>query len=126
MKEIAGQDGYDATTVIDVVPDYEEDIKYQISNIKNLRVGVPKEYFEVDGLNSEVKQITLDAIARLEKAGAKIKEVSLPHIQYALAVYYILMPAEVSANLARYDGIRYGKSASAENKSLLDFSLFCL
>ncbi len=77
-------------------------------DIKGLKVGVPKEYFE-EGLDASVKKIINDAIKKLEELGAEIVEVSLPHSQYALAAYYIIVPSEVSSNMARYDGIRYGK-----------------
>ncbi len=77
-------------------------------DIKGLKVGIPKEYFE-EGLDSSVKKIINDAIKKLEELGAEIVEVSLPHSQYALAAYYIIVPSEVSSNMARYDGIRYGK-----------------
>ncbi len=81
---------------------------------KNLRIGVPKEYF-IKGMDSEVEKVIKNAIKKYEEMGAKIKEISLPHTEYALAVYYIISTAEASANLARYDGIKYGKS-KANNK----------
>lgn len=108
MKEIAGPDALDATTVPDSVPDYAAEITNLKSEIRNLKLGVPKEYFELEGLDAEVKAATLSAIARLEKAGAKIKEVSLPMTKYAIAVYYIVVPSEDSSNLGRLDGVRYG------------------
>ena len=116
FNAIKGKDELDATSI---------NHKSQIINHKpqNLRVGVPKEYF-TGGMDKSVEECVRKTIDNLGKnKNIEIKEVSLPHTQYALAVYYILMPAEVSANLARYDGIRYGKSASAKNKSLLDFYL---
>ena len=76
-------------------------------DIKGLRVGVPDEYF-VEGIDAEVETAVRAAIAQLEELGAEIVEISLPHTQYALPVYYLIAPAEASANLARYDGIRYG------------------
>ena len=82
-------------------------------NIKNLKIGVPKEYF-IKGIDPEVEKIIKKAIAQYEEMGAKVIEVSLPHTEYALASYYIIMPAEASANLARYDGIKYGLSEEAE------------
>jgi len=85
--------------------------------IRNLRIGMPKEYF-AKGLDKDVEKIVLGAIKKFEQMGAKVKEVSLPHSEYALACYYIIMPSEVSANLARYDGIKYGLSLAGEN--LLD------
>ena len=110
---IAGKDPLDSTT-IDLKAAHSE------QKIKNLRVGVPKEYF-IDGMDKEVETVVRRAIAFLEAEGAKVEEVSLPLSPYALAVYYILMPGEVSANLARFDGIRYGTPAAAND--LLD--LYC-
>lgn len=100
----AGNDPYDATTPPLEVPDYLKNLKKEIKGIK---IGVPKEYF-IKGMAREIEQQTLLAIKKLEKLGAEIVEVSLPHTKYALATYYIIQPAEVSSNLARYDGIRYG------------------
>ncbi len=79
-----------------------------MGEIRGMRVGVPKEYFG-EGLNSKVKAVIQDAIKKLEEMGAEIVEINLPHSKYAVAVYYILMASEVSSNLARFDGIRYGK-----------------
>jgi aspartyl-tRNA(Asn)/glutamyl-tRNA(Gln) amidotransferase subunit A len=111
---LRGHDSLDSTTVD------KSKIKNQKSKIqiKNLKIGVPGEYF-VGGLDKEVEKYVRDAAERLGKMGAKIEEVSLPHTEYALAVYYIIMPAEVSANLARYDGIRYGYRTK-EAKTLLE------
>src|SRR3990167_8601882 len=75
----------------------------------NIRIGVPREYFG-EGLDPKVKKVIQDAIKKLEELGAEIKEVSLPHSEYALAAYYIINTSEISSNLARLDGIRYGKS----------------
>ncbi|HBQ51115.1 glutaminyl-tRNA synthase (glutamine-hydrolyzing) subunit A [Candidatus Daviesbacteria bacterium RIFCSPLOWO2_01_FULL_38_10] len=75
----------------------------------NIRIGVPREYFG-EGLDPKVKKVIQDAIKKLEELGAEIKEVSLPHSEYALAAYYIINTSEISSNLARFDGIRYGKS----------------
>ena len=80
-----------------------------------MKIGLPKEYF-IDGLDAEVKAITEKAIAACADAGAELVEVSLPHTEYAMAVYYIVAPAEASANLARFDGVRYGhRSARSED-----------
>ncbi|MFH1129239.1 MAG: Asp-tRNA(Asn)/Glu-tRNA(Gln) amidotransferase subunit GatA [Patescibacteria group bacterium] len=100
---IKGEDKMDSTTV-----NSESKVKSQKSNFQNLRIGVPKEYF-AEGINPEVKEKIKKAINIFQNIGAEIKEISLPSTDYALAVYYIIMPAEVSANLARFDGIRYGK-----------------
>ena len=91
--------------------------------IENLRAGVPKEYF-IKGMDVEVEKIIKKSIKKIEDLGIKIEEISLPHTEYALACYYIIAPSEASANLARYDGIKYGysksKSQKSKVKSLLD------
>jgi aspartyl-tRNA(Asn)/glutamyl-tRNA(Gln) amidotransferase subunit A len=81
-----------------------------------MRVGVPQEYF-IEGMQAEVQEKTRSAIAQLEALGAEVREISLPHTEYALPVYYILAPAEASANLARFDGVRYGPRAEADSLS---------
>lgn len=108
LTEIAGHDPLDATTVPHDVPDYAEGLDADLSG---LRVGVPKEYFG-EGLAPEVEERVRAGIKALESAGATIVEVSLPYSSYALAVYYIVQPCEVSANLSRFDGIRYGHSTT--------------
>jgi len=118
LRSIAGPDAKDSTCVQYSVPDYTEAIPW---GIENIRVGVIKEYFE-EGIDKEVSDLVRKAIKELEKLGAKVSEVSLPHTKYALPCYYIIMPAEVSANLARYDGIRYGYS-KVKAKNLLDVYL---
>ncbi len=115
MEAIAGQDVKDATTVHDPVPDYSAELKKGISG---LRIGVPKEYFSIPGIDPEVKEKTLAAIEHLRGLGCVIKEVSLPHTKYAIAVYYIVVPSEDSSNLARLDGVRYG--VRAEDGNLYD------
>ncbi|MBM3282792.1 Asp-tRNA(Asn)/Glu-tRNA(Gln) amidotransferase subunit GatA [Candidatus Gottesmanbacteria bacterium] len=104
----AGYDRYDATTVNVTVPDYTKNIQ---KGIKGIKVGIPKEYFSV-GIEPQVKELVINALKKMETLGAIITEVTLPHTEYALAVYYIIQPAEVSSNLARYDGIRYGNDRS--------------
>jgi aspartyl-tRNA(Asn)/glutamyl-tRNA(Gln) amidotransferase subunit A len=106
MNAIAGYDKRDSTSVPQPTPDYT---KCLTGDIKGLRIGVPKEYF-VDGMQPEVSTAIRAAIKKLEDLGAKIEEVSLPSTRYALAVYYIIAPSEASANLARYDGVKYGFS----------------
>jgi aspartyl-tRNA(Asn)/glutamyl-tRNA(Gln) amidotransferase subunit A len=86
------------------VPDYSAHFR---SDLKGVKVGVPKEYF-IDGLQPEVETAIRAAIDALKTLGAEIREVSLPHTQYGLPVYYLIAPAEASANLARFDGVRYG------------------
>lgn len=104
LKVTAGHDDYDATTPDIPVPDYEKNLQ---TEIKGLKIGVPKEYFS-SGLNEEIKEKIDKALVQLNKLGMEIMDVSLPHTQYALATYYIIQPSEVSSNLARYDGVRYG------------------
>ena len=104
---IKGKDVKDSTSMDS--QNEESEIK-----IKNLKIGIPKEYF-VEGIDPDVEKIVKEAINEYEKMGANIVEVSLPYTEYALACYYIIMPAEASTNLARYDGIRYGLSEKGEN-----------
>ncbi|WKZ26976.1 MAG: Asp-tRNA(Asn)/Glu-tRNA(Gln) amidotransferase subunit GatA [Candidatus Paceibacterota bacterium] len=111
LEVIAGHDPYDATTVERPVPAYTEKM---LEDISGLRVGVVQEHFG-DGLAPEVRENVEQAIEALRAQGAQIVDVSLPHAPLALAVYYVVMPCEVSANLARFDGVRYGFSdTSAE------------
>ncbi len=105
MNAIAVHDPRDSTSVPHPTPDYT---KCLTSNLKGLRLGVPKEYF-VEGMQAEVASAIRAAISKLEELGARTDwEVSLPHTRHALAVYYIIAPSEASANLARYDGVKYG------------------
>ncbi len=107
LKAIAGHDKRDSTSAPQQVPDYTAAL---IPELKNVRIGIPKEYF-VQGIQDEVKDSIYNAIKRLEELGATVtRDVSLPHTEYALASYYILAPSEASANLARYDGFKYGFS----------------
>jgi len=107
MNVISGWDNCDSTSVSIPVPDYT---RCFTSDLKGLRIGIPKEYF-VKGMQPGVESAMKVAIARLEELGASVDwKVSLPHTSYALAVYYIIAPSEASANLARYDGVKYGYS----------------
>jgi aspartyl-tRNA(Asn)/glutamyl-tRNA(Gln) amidotransferase subunit A len=107
MNAIAGYDPRDSTSVPYPVPDYTSQLKL---DIKGLKLGVPKEYF-VPGMQEEVRVVLEAAIRVLSELGAEVHwDVSLPHTKYALAAYYILAPSEASANLARYDGVKYGFS----------------
>ncbi len=116
FQAIAGHDPRDSTSADYVVPDY---CRCLVPDLKGLRLGVPREYF-VEGMQPGVEQAMKAAIARLEELGAKVDwDVSLPHTKYALAVYYIIAPSEASANLARYDGVKYGFSAT-EAESMWD------
>ncbi len=105
LQVIAGHDPLDATSMPIDVPDYVAALQ---GGIAGLRVGIPKEYF-IAGIEPEVEQAVRTAIAQLEQLGAEVIEISLPHTDYSLPTYYIIAPAEASANLARYDGVRYGK-----------------
>jgi aspartyl-tRNA(Asn)/glutamyl-tRNA(Gln) amidotransferase subunit A len=104
MNSISGYDPNDSTSINLPVPDYT---KFLDTDIKGLKLAVPKEYF-VEGLDPEVKKITSEAIDGLRKLGATVKEVSLPHTEYAVSVYYVIATAEASSNLARFDGVQYG------------------
>lgn len=111
LAAIAGHDPADSTSVDAPTPDYAAALK---QDIKGLRIGLPKEYF-IDGVDPAVAAAVRDAIAVLVAQGATVTEISLPHTAQAVAVYYILAPSEASANLARYDGVKYGFRAAAEN-----------
>ena len=115
LKVISGHDEMDSTSVDKTVPDYPVLAK---RNIKGLKIGIPKEYF-VKGIDSEVKQSVEDAIKKLESLGAICEDMSLPHTEYAVGVYYLVATAEASSNLARFDGVQYGLRAS-ESKSIID------
>ncbi len=111
LSRIAGRDRRDATTMKSADTSYEERLA---GSVKKVRVGVPREYFSEKGLNSEVRETVEEAVEKFREMGAEIVETSLPNSEYALNTYYIIMPSEVSSNLARYDGIRYGRSAKKE------------
>ena len=111
LEAIAGHDEADATSANRAVPEYSTLLS---KDIKGVRLGIPKEYF-VSGIQPEVEQAVRNAIRLLEKNGAVIEEISLPHSEYAVAVYYVVASAEASSNLARYDGIKYGHRAHARD-----------
>jgi aspartyl-tRNA(Asn)/glutamyl-tRNA(Gln) amidotransferase subunit A len=103
---MAGHDPLDATS-----SDRPNDVRRDFDKgVKGMRLGVPREYSEVDGMEPGVNAAVREAIKALEKAGAEIVDVTLPHTDYGLAAYYIIAPAECSSNLARYDGVKYGLS----------------
>jgi aspartyl-tRNA(Asn)/glutamyl-tRNA(Gln) amidotransferase subunit A len=95
----------DSTSVREPVPDYTDGLD---SGVKGLRLGVPRDYMAA-GLDPEVRALTQSAIETLASLGAEIEEISLPHTDYAIATYYIIATAEASSNLARFDGVRYGR-----------------
>jgi aspartyl-tRNA(Asn)/glutamyl-tRNA(Gln) amidotransferase subunit A len=107
LSAIAGHDPRDSTSVPEPVPDW---LSQADRGVAGLRLGLPREYF-VEGLDSEVEQAVRAAARQLEQLGASLVEVSLPHTRYAIATYYLIATAEASANLARYDGVRYGHRA---------------
>jgi aspartyl-tRNA(Asn)/glutamyl-tRNA(Gln) amidotransferase subunit A len=108
---MAGHDPKDSTSVDLPVPDYT---KALTGDVRGLRVGIPKEY-RLDGMSPEIEKLWAEGAAWLKKAGAEIKDVSLPHTKYALPTYYIIAPAEASSNLARYDGVRFGLRVPGES-----------
>ena len=115
MNVIGGYDHRDSTSVQREMPDYSSSL---VEDTRGLRVGIPREYF-VEGLDPEVEGVVRKGIDLLREAGAEIVDVSLPHTEYCVAVYYLIAPAEASSNLARYDGVHYGiRDMNAE--SLLD------
>jgi aspartyl-tRNA(Asn)/glutamyl-tRNA(Gln) amidotransferase subunit A len=111
LGAMAGHDPKDSTSVDLPVPDYT---KALTGDIRGLRVGIPKEY-RLDGMSPEIEKLWSEGAAWLKKAGAEIKEISLPHTKYALPTYYIIAPAEASSNLARYDGVRFGLRVPGES-----------
>jgi aspartyl-tRNA(Asn)/glutamyl-tRNA(Gln) amidotransferase subunit A len=111
LEAIAGHDPADSTSANRPAPKYSASLT---GDVKGLRLGIPKEYF-VSGIQAEVEQAVRNAIRQLEKNGASVQEISLPHTDYAVAVYYIVATAEASSNLARYDGMRYGHRARAKD-----------
>ena len=115
LGAIAGADPHDQTCLDRPVPDYASALRG--ASVRGLRIGVPKEYF-VEGTDPEVMACVRAAIDRAADAGAQVEEISLPHTDYAIAVYYICATAEASANLARFDGIRYGRRRLGPDGSL--------
>lgn len=118
LQIISGHDSHDSTSVPIPVPDYLHEIGF---GVKGLKVGIPKEYF-TDGLSNDAQKAMQEALKVYEKLGAKIIDISLPHTEYAVSVYYIVANAEASSNLARYDGVRYGYRASDGNGIV---SMYC-
>ncbi|MDP6686267.1 MAG: Asp-tRNA(Asn)/Glu-tRNA(Gln) amidotransferase subunit GatA [Candidatus Omnitrophota bacterium] len=115
LKAISGHDTMDSTSGNIPVPDYVTSSK---KDIKGLKIGIPKEYF-IKGMDPEVKKAILVAIKKLESLGARCEDISLPHTEYAVAVYYLVATAEASSNLARFDGVQYGLRDS-QAKSVIE------
>ena len=113
LEEIAGHDHRDSTSSNVKIPNFSKNLN---PDLNGKVIGIPKEY-TIDGISDEINEVWEDAIKSLEKKGAKIKHISLPHTKYALPTYYIIAPAEASSNLARYDGVKYGYRAE-DTKSL--------
>src|SRR5205807_4480616 len=103
LNVISGHDPLDSTSLSEPVPDYTAQLG---EDLKGVRLGMPREYF-IEGIDPQIDKAVRDAIKHYESLGAEIVEVSLPHTEYAVAVYYIIATAEASANLARFDGVRY-------------------
>src|SRR5260221_6182223 len=116
LRCIAGRDPLDSTSANVPVPDYEQEIARPV---RGLKIGIPQEYFG-EGLDSEIRVAVEASIDRLRAAGCEIVPVSLPHTRYAVPTYYVIATAEASANLARFDGVRYGyRTANPKNLSEL-------
>jgi aspartyl-tRNA(Asn)/glutamyl-tRNA(Gln) amidotransferase subunit A len=111
LRTLAGADPLDSTCATRSVPDYAAALT---GDVKRLRIGVPREYF-IDGMEPEVEAAVRSALRQFESMGATLIDISLPHTDYAIATYYIIATAEASANLARYDGIRYGLRVEGDN-----------
>jgi aspartyl-tRNA(Asn)/glutamyl-tRNA(Gln) amidotransferase subunit A len=116
MKAIAGRDPLDSTTV-----DMALDLSAIDGGVEGLRLGMPREYFETEGIEPGVRNSVLAAIDVLREAGAEVVDVTLPHTDYGLAAYYIVAPAECSSNLARFDGVKYGLSDRQADSLLANY-----
>ena len=116
LETIAGRDPLDATTSDVPVPNYRQALS---GSIKGMKLGMPKEYF-IKGMHKDTEAAVRDTTKVFESAGATVEEISLPHTEYAVPTYYIICPSEVSSNMARYDGIRYGHT-TGDAKDLIDY-----
>ncbi|MEI9476739.1 MAG: Asp-tRNA(Asn)/Glu-tRNA(Gln) amidotransferase subunit GatA [Deltaproteobacteria bacterium] len=115
MNAISGYDPNDSTSVYLEVPEYKQSLR---SDVKGLRIGIPNEYF-IEGMDPDVEKAITEAIDHFKRWGAEVQRISLPHTEFAVAVYYIICTAEASSNLARYDGVKYGHRAR-EFKDLME------
>ena len=111
LNVIAGHDPMDSTASRADVPDYTQALR---ADVKGLKIGLPKEYF-IDGMDQEVEASVRKAIADMEAMGAEVREISLPHTDYAVSTYYLIAPAEAATNLERYDGVSYGARVDGED-----------
>jgi aspartyl-tRNA(Asn)/glutamyl-tRNA(Gln) amidotransferase subunit A len=116
MNAIGGHDPRDSTSVSVPVPDFSA---LNTDGLQGLKVGLPVEYHEAEGLHPDVRQAVADAVATVRSLGAETVEISLPHTEYGVAAYYIIAPSEASSNLARYDGVRFGVR-SRDHDDLID------
>lgn len=117
LQLMAGADEYDSTSLPKPVPDYGE---FTDKGVAGMKIGVPKEFF-ISGIDPEVKASVEAAIKKFQDLGAVVEEATLPHVKYGIAAYYLILPVEISANLSRYDGIRYGLSVPAEDLASVYF-----
>jgi aspartyl-tRNA(Asn)/glutamyl-tRNA(Gln) amidotransferase subunit A len=104
MNAISGYDPHDSTSINREVPDYRQSL---MNDVRGIRIGIPDEYF-IEGMDPDVERSVTKAIDLFKDWGAEVKRISLPHTEYAVAIYYIIATAEASSNLARYDGVKYG------------------
>ncbi len=116
LNVIAGHDPRDSTSVDVPVPDYGHAISRE--RLDGVRLGIPAEYF-AEGMDPGVEKAVVTAIAHLQALGAQVEEVSLPHTDYAISIYYLILTAEASSNLARFDGIRFGLSEPPEGSDII-------
>ena len=112
LEAISGKDAADSTSLDAPVPNFSNALN---QGVNGLRIGIPKEYFEADGADEDVLASVRDSLQALEAEGAELVEVSLPHTEYAVATYYVIATAEASANLARFDTVRYGNRQPSED-----------
>jgi aspartyl-tRNA(Asn)/glutamyl-tRNA(Gln) amidotransferase subunit A len=108
MNAVSGYDPCDSTSVNVEVPDYRKSL---VNDVRGMRIGIPEEYF-LEGMHPDVETSVKEAVDRFTEWGAEVRKISLPHTEYAVAVYYIICTAEASSNLARYDGVKYGLRSS--------------
>jgi aspartyl-tRNA(Asn)/glutamyl-tRNA(Gln) amidotransferase subunit A len=117
LEILAGQDSKDATSGSAPIEKYSENLR---TDLKGLKIGIPKEYF-IEGLDSGVEKVVREGITQLKKLGAEIIEISLPHTEFAVPTYYVVASSEISANMARFDGVRYGPTvANSEVENLVE------
>ena len=117
LEILAGQDSKDVTSGSAPIEKYSENLR---TDLKGLKIGIPKEYF-IEGLDSGVEKVVREGITQLKKLGAEIIEISLPHTEFAVPTYYVVASSEISANMARFDGIRYGPTvANSEVENLVE------